>query len=205
MPFQLDFRRIDGGNLFTVTGRLTPRATLAAANALAAGAAPDRDAPGRLGARTVWTVEPLHDAMISSIRPSLNLLVVAVGLLLLIACANVSSLLMVRADVRAREITIRAALGAGRSRILRQLLTESLILSLVGGSLGLVTGTIGVRILLATYPGNNPFKLGDTTAAIAQGSERPGGDRLACFRIHPAVSAVIGVILDWCQRFSVSR
>ena len=88
---QLDARRIDGGNLFTVTGRLTPAATIAAANAqlAVAVAAACRDAPGQASARTVWTVQPRYEAMVGSVRSSLNLLLVAVGLLLLIACANV--------------------------------------------------------------------------------------------------------------------
>ena len=208
VPFQLDLRKIDGGNLFTVTGRLMPRTTLAAANAqlAVAVAAARHDAPGRLSARTVWTVEPLRDAMIGSIRPSLNLLVVAVGLLLLIACANVSNLLLVRADVRAREIAIRGALGAARSRILQQLLTESLILSLVGGALGLVTGTIGVRILLSTYPGNNPFRLGDTTAAIPRiGGNAAVGIDWRVFAFTLAVSVVTGVILGVLPALYASR
>ena len=168
VPFQLDVNRIDGGNLFTVTGRLAPHASLAAANAqLAVAAAARMAAAGaRAPTRTTWTVEPLRDAMIGDVRPSLALLVTAVGLLLLIACANISSLLLVRGDVRARELAVRAAIGAGRARLLRQLLTESLVLSLAGSALGLALGTAGVRVLLAIYPSNNPFRLGDTTPAI---------------------------------------
>ena len=167
VPFQLDVNRIDGGNLFTVTGRLAPAMPLAAANAQLAVAAAAR--PTEAGARNVritWTVEPLRDAMIGDVRSSLALLFTAVGLLLLIACANIASLLLVRADVRVREFAIRAAIGAGRNRLLRQLLTESLVLSLAGSALGLAVGGAGVRLLLAAYPSNNPFRLGDTTPAI---------------------------------------
>jgi putative ABC transport system permease protein len=197
VPFQLDVRRIDGGNLFTVTGRLMPGTTPAAANAqlAVAFAASRRDAPGRVSARTVWTVEPLHDAMVGSVRSSLNLLVVAVGLLLLIACVNVANLLLVRADVRTREMAIRTALGAGRGRMLRQLLTESIVLSLVSGALGLVVGTIGVRVLLMMYPGNNPFRLGDSAAVIprigAGGAGVTVDWRVLAFTIAASVVSVV--------------
>ncbi len=209
VPFQLDVRRIDGGNLFTVTGRLTPGTTPAAANAqlAVALAASRRDAPGRTGARTVWTIEPLRDAMVGSVRSSLNLLLVAVGLLLLIACVNVANLLLVRADVRAREIAIRTALGAGRGRILRQLLTESIVLSLVSGGLGLVAGAIGVRVLLMMYPSNNPFRLGDTTSAIprigAGGAAVTVDWRVFAFAI--AASAITGVLFGLAPALHASR
>jgi putative ABC transport system permease protein len=163
VPFQIDPLRIDGGNLFTVTGKLTPQTSLASANAqmAVAIAAYRRDAPGRTSSRMIWTVAPLQDAMVGGVRSSLNLLLAAVGLLLLIACVNVANLLLVRADVRTREMAIRTALGASRGRLLRQLLVESVALSLAGGALGLVAGSAGVRLLLALSPGNNPFRLGD--------------------------------------------
>jgi putative ABC transport system permease protein len=208
VPFQLDVQRIDAGNLFTVTGRLTPGTTTAAANAqlTVALAASRRDAPGRTGTRTVWSVEPLHDAMVGSVRSSLNLLLAAVGILLLIACVNVSNLLLVRADVRAREMAIRTALGAGRGRILRQLLTESILLSCVSGVLGLVTGTIGIRMLLMLYPSNNPFRLGDISSAIP----RIGGGaavaldwRVLAFTM--GASAVTGALFGLAPALHASR
>jgi putative ABC transport system permease protein len=209
VPFQLDAQRVDAGNLFTVTGRLTPGTTRPAANAqlAVAAAASRRDAPGSVGARTVWSVEPLHDAMVGSVRSSLNLLLAAVGLLLLIACVNVANLLLVRADLRTREMAIRTALGAGRSRILRQLLTESIVLSVVSGGLGLVAGTMGVRMLLLMYPGNNPFRLGDATTAIPRigiGGAAVAVDwRVFAFTI--AASVVTGVIFGLAPALHASR
>jgi putative ABC transport system permease protein len=209
VPFQLDVRRVDGGNLFTVTGRLTRGTTRAAANAqlAVAIAAARRDAPRSVSARTVWSVELLHDAMVGSVRSSLTLLVAAVGLLLLIACVNVANLLLVRADVRTREMAIRTALGAGRRRLLRQLLTESIFLSLISGALGLVVGTLGVRMLLLMYPGNNPFRLGDTTTAIPRigmgGAAVTVDWRVFTFTI--AASVVTGVIFGLMPALHASR
>jgi predicted permease len=101
-------------------------------------------------------VIPMRDAMVGDVRMALLILLAAVTFVLLIACANVANLLLVRAAGRQRELAIRAAIGAGRWRVIRQLLTESVLLAAVGGALGIALGLWGVRILLALVPGNIP-------------------------------------------------
>jgi predicted permease len=149
IPFQID-PNPHQGDLLTVTGRLKPGVSLAAARErLKASDAESKASHPRDTSHT--TVEPLRDAMVGGVRPALLLLAGAVGLVLLISCANVAGLLLIRASGRTREIAIRASIGAGRMRIVRQLLTESLVLSFAGGGLGLVLGMVGIRAILGLY------------------------------------------------------
>jgi putative ABC transport system permease protein len=158
VPSQIDPVSANPGHHFNVAGRLKPGVTLAQANAQLQGSYPEygRKWPDDVRGRAGFRVQPLQDAIVDGVRNSLLILLGAVSLVLLIACANVASLLLARAAGRTREIAIRAAMGAGRGRILRQLLTESLVLSLAGGVLGLPAGYAGIRALLTLGPGVIP-------------------------------------------------
>ena len=151
IPFQLDPNSSDQGHYFRVAGRLKPGVTLQQAQARLKLSADEYRAkfPNALRPESSFGVEELQEAIVGNVRASLLVLAGAVSFVLLIACANVANLLLVRATGRKREIAVRTAIGGSRGRIIRQLLTESVLLSAVGGALGLLLGVIGIRTLLA--------------------------------------------------------
>ena len=142
---------------FQVIGRLKPDAPAEAAQADLQTIANDlaRRFPESNGGRGI-SIQPLSETIVEDVRFALLLLLGAVGVVLLIACANIASLLLARASGRQRELAIRAALGAARSRLVRQLITESLILGGAGGVAGLLLGYWAIALLLAIIPEGIP-------------------------------------------------
>jgi putative ABC transport system permease protein len=197
VPYQFDPNTTDQAHYFVAAGRLKPGITLSQAQAQLKLTGLDfvRRYPG-INPRQGFDAQLLKDSVVSDSRNSLLVLIGAVSLVLLIACANVANLLMVRAAGRSREFAIRAALGAGRGRIMRQLLTESVLLALAGGVLGLVLGFTGVRALLAISPGGLP-RIGEDGAAV-------GLDwRVGLFTL--GISLLTGILFGLMPALSASR
>jgi len=156
----VDPRPIRGSNYLDVYGRLKPGVTLEKARS-------EMDAISRRlenqyaddNSDTGIRITPLHEDAVGKLRPVLLLLFSAVGFLLFIGCANVANLLLARAATRSREISIRAAMGASRFRLIRQLLTESVMLSIIGGVLGALLAAWAIPLLMSMAPpGLQSFK-----------------------------------------------
>ena len=146
-----------GAIVLRVAARLAAGVTIEQANASMAnlaGALEQRYPQSNTGVGFV--VEPLHDRVVGQVRPGLLVLLGAVVLVLLVACVNIANLLLARSSGRTREMTVRAALGARRSRVVRQLLTESLLLATIGGVIGVGLAYWGVQALIAWAPAATP-------------------------------------------------
>jgi putative ABC transport system permease protein len=182
-----------GSHFLRVIGRLRSGVTLAAANAETVEISTRlekqyQDTNGHWG----MSLEPEIDELVGNVRPALLMVLGAVGFLLLIACANAANLLLARAAGRQREMAIRASLGAGKSRILRQLLTESVMLSLAGGALGLLFAVWGTAALV------NLPSLGIPRLASA-------GVDLRALAFMLAVSVFTGILFGLAPALHASR
>ncbi|MDA0205441.1 MAG: ABC transporter permease [Acidobacteria bacterium] len=167
LPFQLDPNSTDQGHYFGINARLKPGVTVEQARArLQSATEAYREKFPQFGENQVFDVLPLREALVANSRTTLFVLMGAVGFVLLIACANVANLLLARATGRRREIAIRSAIGAGRGRIIRQLLTESVLLATIAGGVGLALGAAGIRALLAVNTAGLP-RIGQDGALVS--------------------------------------
>ena len=184
------------GHHYQLVGRLAPGSTVESASreilAVGRAAIPDFPRPAWADLSSGLLVRPLQDAVTGSARPALFAITLSVLLLLTIAAVNVANLLLARGAERRAELAMRVALGAGRRRLVRQLLTESVTLSLLGGALGLLLAQAGVRALVAVSP--------------------PGLPRVDAIRLDPAVflfalalTTIVGVLVGIAPALSVLR
>jgi putative ABC transport system permease protein len=192
-PFSLDF-----ANVVRVIGRMYPRITVARAAGQLSHTTQDfvQKFPLSMGPWEDFWAVPLRDAMVGDVKPALRMLTGAVAFVLLIGCANVATLLLARGQRRRREIATRTALGAQRSRLVRQLLTESGVLTICGGLLGLLAGVAGLRAIVRAGADAIP-SLARQDAAIAL------DPNVVWFTV--AVSIATGVLFGVLPALTTSR
>jgi putative ABC transport system permease protein len=197
LPLRLDRSKTFLGQFsFRAVARLAPRITVERANADLARlipvainafpAFPGYSAKMFTEARLAPTVRPLKDDLVGDAGRVLWVLMGTIGMVLLVACANVANLLLVRTDGRRQELAIRAALGAGWTRLARELMTDSVLLGLCGGAVGLGLAAAGLRLLVAIAPANLP-RLGELSIA--------GPVLLFSFALSVLAGALFGGIL----------
>jgi putative ABC transport system permease protein len=194
--------------ILSLVARLRPDVSIEAARGEVAriGNALARDYPDANRGLTFGLV-PLRDAFVGTTRAALLLLFAAVGCVLLIACANASSLILVRAAARGHELAIRRAIGAGRGRLIAQMLTESVVLAVAGGVAGLLLAAWGVDLFVRFAPAGIPrletVHMNGAAAAFAVAVATIGG---VLFGIVPAIHAAGGAehdALRWSERGAV--
>jgi predicted permease len=156
--FQIDPNTADQAHYFRSAARIKPGVTLEQAQArLTQSAVGFKEKfPNALGPKGAFSVEPVQKVFVRNAKTLMFILLAAVAGVLLISCANVANLLLVRSTVRRREMAIRAAMGANQGRIIRQLMTESVLVGVIGGALGLALGLAGIRWLLSINTANLP-------------------------------------------------
>jgi predicted permease len=202
IPLQADPASTNQGHYLNVAGRLKPgvKPTAAEAQMKVVGEQFRKANPKWMDPEESVAVVPMREATTGEVRTALLVLSGAVALVLLIACANVANLLLARAAGRQRELAIRSAMGADRGRVVRQLLTESVLLSGCGGLLGLALGAWGVRGLLLLVPGNIPRVIDPTGGGILI----PVLDwRVAAFTL--ALSLVTGIVFGLFPALQTSK
>jgi predicted permease len=179
-----------GGRGFTVLGRLKPGVTMAEAQAelTTIAARLERAYPDTNEARGI-ELSPLATEFFGPLRPALQVLMAAIAFVLLIACANVANLLLARSEARRREIALRVAVGAGRRRLLQQLVTESCVLTLLGAAAGLLLAEATIGLLMTSSPVTFPSVMA------------PGLDlRVATFTVAVSLFCGVGVgLAPWWQ------
>jgi predicted permease len=202
LPLQADPNSTNQGHYLAVAARLKPGVTIEQARGEMKLRGEDfrRLYPKWMDKGESVAVVSMREAMVRDVKTALLILTGAVVFVLLIACANVANLLLARAATRQRELAIRSALGASRGRVIRQLLTESVILSSLGGVLGFALGAWGVRVLLSLIPGDIPRLTSDNHA---QNALSIIDWRIALFAL--ALCFITGILFGLFPALQISR